>query len=124
MTWLKKIGSILLKGIAIAQGYAPVAQQLIPGASGLIQAVTDDLSAIKQVIVQAEVFGQALNLAGTDKLKAAAPAVSQILLQSRMLAGHKIKDEAKYNDAVARLTGALADIFNALDDDVPSHDKT
>lgn len=123
MGFLKALGIAVLKITQIVTGFAPQVQQLVPGTAGIIQTVEDDLTAIAKIVQQAEVFGAALSLPGADKLKGAIPAASQILLQSELLAGRKIKDEAKYAAAVATITGGIADLLSSLDDKVETDNK-
>lgn len=116
MDFLKKFGLAVLKITQIVTGIAPMVGQYVPGAAGVIQTVEDDLTAIGKVIQQTEIFGAALAIPGPDKLKAAIPAVSQILLQSEILAGRKIADEARYAAAVSKITDGMADLVSSLED--------
>ncbi len=122
--FLKSFGAAVLKITQIVSGIAPTVQQYVPSSAGVIQTVEDDLTAIAKVVQQTEVFGAALGLNGQDKLKAAIPAASQILLQSELLSGRKIKDEAKYATAIAQITSGVADVLSSLEDNISTHDKT
>lgn len=118
MTWLKRIGQIAVKGLELAVGVAPQFSQAFPQAlpPGRVQPVVDTLGKLEAVIVNAEAFGSALGLAGTDKLKAASGPITQILL-SDFLAGRKIADKQKFATAAAGIASNLADLLNSLDGD-------
>jgi len=122
MDFLKRLGSILLKGTQIALGVGPLVSSAFPSTSGAVVTVTNDLSAIGQVVVNAEAFGQALSLPGDQKLKAAIPAAAQVFLSSQMLHGRKVQDVARFNAAVATITGGVADMLKSLDDNIKTQD--
>lgn len=122
MGFLKKLGQILVRATEIAVGIGPIASQYFPAQAGVITTVVNDLTAVGQAVVQAEVFGQALGLPGPDKLKAAIPAALQIFRQSQIVHGRKVKDEAKFTAAVAQITGGVADLLSSLDDDIKTED--
>lgn len=124
MGLLKKFGQIVLKGVEIATGITPFIQGLIPAQySGVTQTVTNDLQQIAEIIQDVEVFGQALGIAGPDKLKAAAPAVAQIILKSSLLANHKIANPELFNQGCSKIADGMADILNSLEDNVSSLSK-
>ena len=78
MNFLARLGAILLKTTEIAVGVGPLINQAFPGQSSAVSTVTNDLSAIGQIVVQAEAFGQSLRLSGPDKLKAAIASASSV----------------------------------------------
>jgi hypothetical protein len=119
MTFLKKLGGILLKGTQIIMGFAPLVQAMVPGSAGIIS----EINQIAAIIAQVEIMGQALGVAGPDKLRAAAPAVAQIILQSSMMAHRQIADPLKFNAACATIAGGMADLLNSLKPDVETVDK-
>ena len=116
-TFLKKIGAGILQGLKIATNVLPTISQEIPATAGIIGKIQDGIDLIGGVIVSAEVMGQALNLPGTQKLTAAAPQVAQIILQSALLAGKKIADQAKFNAGCVKVADGFADILNSLSAD-------
>ena len=120
MTFLAKLGSILLKATQIVTGIAP----FIPQAQqGTYQIISRDLEQVSQIIIQAELFGQALGIKGPDKLKAATPAVAQIILQSSILANHKINDAALFQQGCQKIADGMADVLNSLHDNVETENK-
>lgn len=122
MTFLKKLGSILLQASAIVTGFAPMFQQ--SSQAGAIQVVSKDLAELAQIVVQVETVGQALNQAGPAKFAAAAPLVAQVILSSSVLAGRKIHDQALFLRGCGAVGGGMADILNSLHDDVQTESKT
>ena len=120
MKFLTKLGQILLKATTIITGIAP----FIPSNQvGLYTTISKDLSEIANIVVQAEVFGQSLNLPGAQKLQAASPAVAQIILQSAILANHKIANEDLFKQGVTKITDGMADVLNSLHDNVETTEK-
>ena len=124
MTWLKKIGEIILKGVEIASGIAPMVSAALPGSAGPVQVVSQDLAQIASIIQDVEVMGQALQQAGPQKLQAAAPLVAQVILQSSVLANHAIANPALFNQACTEIAGGMADLLNSLKADVQTISKT
>lgn len=120
MTLLAKIGMVLLKATQIVAGIAP----FIPSAQqGTFQIISRDLEQVSQIIIQAELFGQALGLKGPDKLKAASPAVAQIILQSSILANHKLANPELFKVGCNKIADGMADVLNSLEDKVDTVDK-
>lgn len=115
MTFLSKLGSAILKGIAIVSGIAPVISQNIPGIAGPVQVLSQDLTQIADIITQVEAIGQAFGQAGPDKLKAAAPLVAQVLLKSSILANNKIANPDLFNQGATAIASGMADVLNSLD---------
>ncbi len=125
MPFLKKLGTVLVKATEIWFGFSGIAGALNPGAAGVIQKVDASLTQIAQIIIEVETIGQKLAIAGPQKLTAAAPLVAQVILQSSLLVGHKIHDEALFNKACGEIAGGFADLLNSLDENgVKTTDKT
>lgn len=126
MKFLSKLAQVILQGVSIVSGIAPIVSQ-IPGASGAVQTISQDLAQIAQIIAQVEVIGQKLGHAGPDKLVAAAPLVEQVLLQSALLAGRKIdKNRADlFRQGAEKIAGGMADVLNSVhEDEVEAESKT
>lgn len=124
MGFLKKLGTILLKGTAVVAGVGPLISNQVPAAIPVLAQVTDTLARVAGVVTQMELVGQALGLPGADKLKGAAPAVAQVLLESSLLVGRKIKDPELFKRGATKIGDGMADVLNALDDDIKVEDKT
>jgi hypothetical protein len=126
MTFLKKLGEVVLKVTGIVTGFGPGLAAIIPGTKDdvIIQKVSIDLAEIAQIIQQAEVFGQALGLPGAQKLQAAAPAVAQIILQSSILAKHELANPVLFQQGCTKVADGMADVLNSLKDNVETISKT
>ena len=116
MSFLKKLGTVVLKVIGIWTGIAPIVQGALPQGS-VATTIEDKLGKLFNLIVTVEqtftaAFG-ANAKTGSDKLRAAQPFVAQLIQQTDLLAGKKPKDEVLFQSATAALTGALADILNS-----------
>lgn len=123
MGFLARLGTIILKFTEIAAGIAPIVSAAAPQAAPAITLVTSELTQIASVVQQAEVFGQALKLPGAQKLTGAAPSVAQIILQSALLANHKIADQARFTQGVNSIASGVADVLSSLEDKVQTTDK-
>ena len=123
MKFLTKLGQILLKGIEIYAGFAPIAQASFPGIAGPIATVSNDLSQIANIIVQVEAMGQALQLPGVNKLIAAVPSVEQIILQSTLLVNHKIANPELFKAGATKIADGMADVLNSLHDQIDTVSK-
>lgn len=114
------MGAFLAKGIAILAGVGPLIQPLFGSASGkasqVVSTISQDLTAIGQVVVTAEALIQTAG-SGAAKLAAAAPLVTNIVKTSELVSGHKIKDEALFLQGCTNLTSAVAQILNSLSGD-------
>lgn len=116
MTFLKKLGSILAKAVAIAVGIGPLVEPFLGSgkAAEVGTSIVNDLTSIGQVVVQAEAMIQTPG-SGATKLAAAAPLVQQILATSQLVSGKKIANPALFAGAATAITSAVADILNSID---------
>jgi hypothetical protein len=125
MTFLKKFGALIVKMTAIVAGVAPIVATT-DKSNALVTTVSADLAQIGQVITSVEAVGQAVspNMKGADKLIAAAPQVAQVILQSTLLAGHKIGKPELFAQGSKKIADGMADVLNSLKDDgVQSENK-
>lgn len=117
MNFLTKVGSFLAKGIALITGIYPLVAPLFGSkAGGTVSAVTNDLTAIGSVVVQAEALLQGPGK-GPQKLASAAPLVANIIKTSELVSGHKIANETLFIQGCTDLTSAVAEILNSLSGD-------
>lgn len=124
MTFLSKLGKVLATIVNVAgvfAGIGPIISSFIgSGVSSkvgqVIGTVTNDLTSIGQVVVQAEAMIQTPG-SGATKLQAATPLVAQIIQTSEMLSGHKIANEALFIQGSTKVTSGIADILNSLHPD-------
>ena len=120
MTFLKKLGQVLLKVIALAAGVGPIIQPFLGSgkAAQTTGTVVNDLTAIGSVIVQIETaFGAIPNSTGAQKLQAAIPLVANIIKTSELVVGKKIANEALFTQAVTEYAQATVDLLNAIHPD-------
>ena len=115
MNFLKKLGQMIAKGIAVAVGIGPLVSPFLGSgkASGIENQVVDDLTSIGQVVIQAEAMIQTPG-AGAVKLAAVTPLVASIVRTSQMVDGKKIQDEALFNRGAAKMADGAVDILNSL----------
>lgn len=109
MTWLKKIGMVVLKITGIWQDVAPLIGKLIPGA-GEVSSIVGVLVSVEQLFTAA--FGADAKK-GSDKLRAATPQVAQLIQASAFFQGKALKDEKLAEQAYTQITGGFADLLNA-----------
>lgn len=125
MKWLSRIGQIINKTLQVVGVFGPVVSASIPGDRDdrIVNVISRDLAEAANVIVNAEAVGQALGLAGPQKLIAAAPGVAQVILGSALLAGRKVANPDLFKAGSTKVADGLADILNSLKDDIDTVDK-
>jgi hypothetical protein len=125
MTWLKKIGEIILRAGQLVVGFGPGLASLTANKTDdkLVGVFVSEFTQVAQIIAQVEVFGQALGTAGPDKLKAAAPAVAQIVLASSLMVKHEIANPVLFQQGCTKLADGMADILNSLKPNVEVTNK-
>lgn len=90
--------------------------RFLPGSDNKISAIMstaqDKLDIAVGIVVDAEVAGQALNVAGPDKARLAAPKLAQLFLDLAIVRGKSPKDPEAFKAHTAALGGAIADLLN------------
>jgi hypothetical protein len=124
MTFLSKLGSIILKATEVIMGFGPLVSMTVPATAGAVTVITNDLQQIAGIITSVEAAGQALQIAGPQKLIAATPLVAQAILQSSLLANHKIANEVLFKQGAQKIADGMADVLNSLHDSVETVSKT
>ena len=114
MSFLKKLGTILLKTGQVVTGLGPI----FPSQQTTITKVQDTLAKIAELVVSMEAIGAALGTTGADKLKAVTPLVSQAILQSDLMTGKKIDNPDLFNSGTSKITDGMVDILNSLKDNI------
>jgi hypothetical protein len=120
MTFLKKLGQVLLKVVGIAAGVGPI---LIPflgsGKSAQVAGVAvNDLTSMGQLVVQIETaFAAVPNSTGVQKLQAVLPLISNVVKTSELVAGKKIANEALFTQACTEFAQATVDLLNSIHPD-------
>ena len=116
MNFLKKIGKALASISGAVMGFSPLVQSIFPPSSGAISTVSGELTQVASVITTVEAIGESLALQGVQKLTAAGPLVAQVIIQSSMMVGKKIADQAKFSAACRGIASNMADLLNSLHD--------
>jgi len=118
MTFLKKLGSILAKGLALVAGLGPLIQPWLGSGSAAqtVNTVTNDFTLIAQQVLQVESVIQTPG-SGAQKLQAAIPLVTSIIKTSEVVSGKKIANEALFTQACQEYTQATVDLLNSLHED-------
>lgn len=119
MNFLRKLAAGILKGVGIVTGFLPLLQGVIPSrAADKVAEVSDDLTKVAGIISLVEAAAGAVTspLPGAEKLKMAAPLVAQIVLQSDILVGKRVKDQALFQQGTASIASGMADILNSLEE--------
>jgi len=115
MTWLKKIGSVVLHWLPIALGIVSPAIH-----AGTVTAkVLGDLNLIHKFVVMVEGMIQGIGGAqtGSAKLAAIAPAVQQLIIQyaeANLPGASNVKDPVKLARAAQQITSGFADALNSF----------
>lgn len=118
MTFLKKLGQILVNLAGIAIGIGPIITPFLGSgkvAAGATIAV-NDLTAIGSTIVQIETaFAAVPGSTGAQKLQASIPLVGNIIKTSELVSGKKIANEALFTTAIQEYAQATVDLLNSID---------
>ena len=117
-SFLKNLGSSLVKVVAIASGVGPIIQPFLgSGKPATVAAsVVNDLTSIGQVVLQIETaFAAVTGSTGVQKLQAAIPLVSNIIKTSELVVGKKIANQVLFTQACQEYTQATVDLLNSID---------
>ena len=120
MSFLKKLGMVLAGVASTALGIGPLVTPLLGSgskATGVVSAITNDLTSIGSVIAQVETIFAGQDGTGPQKFKAAVALVSPIIMTSQLVSGKKIADAQKLKDGIAGVTQGMVDILNSLHPD-------
>lgn len=123
LTFLKRAAQIIIEAGGIVAGIGPAVQPFVaaldPKAAPVVATVTDRFQSLVDAVMQAEVFGQSLGLPGTDKAKAAAGPIAQILMDYMTVRGYKLADDqkAKLYATAQAIGGNIADFLNTIHPD-------
>jgi hypothetical protein len=118
ISFLKKLGQILLEVVGIAVGVGPIISPFL--GSGQVAQVTrtvvNDLTSIGSLVVQIEAaFAAVPGSTGAQKLQAAVPLVANIIKTSELMAGKKIANEALFMKGCTEITQGMVDTLNSID---------
>jgi hypothetical protein len=130
MTFLKKLGGILVAGLGLFTGIWPLLKNAIPGASTntTVATVENDFTKVANVIVGVEATIAAISdpnaKTGAQKLQAAAGQVAGIIRASELISGKKIANEALFIEGSTDVTNGFAKILNSIHPDAAQPAKT
>lgn len=116
MTFLTKLGGIVMKVVGVALGYVPLVSKFLPAAAAAdVTKAADKLEGVCDVVITAEQMFAAAGAvkAGSQKLAAATPFVAKLVQGMDQLAGKKPKDEVLFEKGCTDLTSAMAEILNS-----------
>ncbi len=113
MTFLKKLGVILAKGTQILTGVGP----FVPQYENQVTKVKDIVTEILDVVVTVEAISAAMSspLSGPDKLKAATPLITQLILKSDQFTGKNVSNPALFQEGIVKITNGFVDVLNSID---------
>ena len=120
MSFLKKLGSLIVNLAGIAAGVGPLIGPFLgSGKAGQVTGVAvNDLTAIGSIIVQIEAaFAAVPGSTGAQKLQASIPLIAGILKTSQMVVGKKIQNEALFTKAAQEYAQATVDLLNSIHPD-------
>src|SRR5438309_2104463 len=109
MSFLKKLGQVLVNVVGIAAGVGPIILPFLgSGKAAQIAGTTvNDLTAVGSVVVQMETaFATIPGSTGAQKFQAAIPLVGNIIKTSELVVGKKIANEALFTKAIEEYTQA------------------
>lgn len=109
MSWLKKVGQVVLKFTGLWDTVAPLVGKAIPGL-GQVSNIIGVIVSVEQLFTAA--FGTASGK-GSDKLKAATPQVAQLIQSTEFFQGKTLKNTTLAEQAFTQITSGFADLLNA-----------
>lgn len=122
LTFLKKLGQILLNVAGVATGIGPIISPFIgSSASKVITTGTNDLTSIAQLVVTVETAFAASGGTGVDKLKALIPLVQNIVKTSEVVSGKKIADDVLFTKGCQEIGQGMVDVLNSIHPDSAQH---
>lgn len=117
MTFLKKLGQILLTASGVAQVVGPIIQPFLGSGKTASTAatVTNDLTAISQTVVTVETaFAAIPGSTGAQKLQALVPLVANIISTSEVVSGKKIANDALFKQGCTEVAQGMVDVLNSI----------
>ena len=118
MTFLKKLGQVLINLAGIAAGIGPIITPFLGSGkvAGIASGSVNDLTSIGSIIVQIETaFAAVPGSTGAQKLQASIPLIGNIIKTSELVSGKKIANETLFTQAVREYAQATVDLLNSID---------
>jgi len=121
LTFLKKLGQVLVNVAGIAVGIGPIITPFLGSGkvSGEIKTGINDFTAIGQAVAQIETAFAALPAGTTGPQKASAllPLVANIVKTSELVSGKKIQNEPLFIQACQEVGQGMVDLLNSIHPD-------
>lgn len=123
LTFLKKLGGIVLQVGAVVTGLYPLIQPMLGSGkpATIVGTAVNDLSQISKLVIQIEAVGQSLNLTGPQKLQALVPLVQNVVLTSEVVDGKKVANNDLFVKACTEYAQATVDLLNSIHPDEAAH---
>jgi len=117
MNFLKKLATILANVSGVAVGIGPIIQPFLGSgkAAAGVATGTNDLTAIAQLVLQAEAMLQ--TAPGADRMAAVLPLVTNVIKTSELVSGKKIADEATFNKGCQEIAQGVFDVLSGIHGD-------
>ena len=123
LSFLKKLGQIIVQGSEIIGGFAPILSAAAPKEAGVITTVSTDLSAMANIVVQVEATSTAIAaataggtpLTSAQKLAMAIALIGPIVNQSSVVAGRQVANATLLQQAISEYAQATVDLLNSID---------
>jgi hypothetical protein len=122
LTFLKKLGQIIVNVAGVATGIGPILRPFLGSAkaqSGVVTAV-NDLSQIAQLVVTIEAAFPAAG-SGAQKLQALVPLVANVIKTSELVSGKQVADNALFTKGVTEIAQGTVDVLNSIHPDEAKH---
>lgn len=125
MTFLKKLGQILVNVAGAAAGIGPIIAPFY-GSGGKVDKAIDtgvnDLTSIAQLVVTIETaFAAVPGSTGAQKLQALVPLVSNIISTSQVVSGKKVANSDLFTKGCTEVAQGMVDVLNAIHPDEAAH---
>lgn len=122
LTFLKKLGQILLNVAGVATSVGPILGPFLGSGKGVVTTAVNDLTQIAQLVVQIETaFAAVPNSTGQQKLQALVPLVANVISTSQVVIGKKIQNQEQFTKGCTEVAQGMVDILNAIHPDEAAH---
>ncbi|HZD93514.1 MAG TPA: hypothetical protein VE133_04620 [Candidatus Sulfotelmatobacter sp.] len=124
MTFLKKLGQILLNVAGVATGIGPLISPFLGGGkvAAAVSTGVNDLTQIAQLVVSIETaFAAVPGSNGAQKLQALVPLVANIISTSQAVAGKQVQNTELFMKGCTEVAQGMVDVLNAIHPDEAKH---
>jgi len=124
LTFLKKLGQILVQVAGVATGIGPLITPFLGSGetAKYVGSGVNDLTSIAQLVVQIETaFAAVPNSTGAQKLQALVPLVSNIIATSQVVSGKKVAQSALFTKGCTEVAQGMVDVLNSIHPDDAAH---